>query len=313
MKPVTVFAPASLSNLGPGFDALGLAIAGIGDRITAEPSETPGVRVTFGPGGAGLPTDPALNTAARSAQLVLELSEARVGLHLHIDKGIPIGSGIGGSAASAAAGAWAANAVLGEPFSKRDLIPAVLEGERLASGSLHGDNAIPALLGGLIVVSPEDPTDFRRIELPAMPRIALILPRVSILTRDARAILPESVPFADARAQAAHLAFLLDALRNGDWATAGHHVMRDRLAEPYRATLLPCYAAIRAAAMEAGAAGCAITGSGPAMFALNLEGKSSQSVLEAMVAAARAEGIEAIGYLTSPDPLGARTENAEAA
>jgi homoserine kinase len=304
-RPATVFAPASLSNLGPGFDTLGMALRGIGDRVTATLSDAPGVRVAFARGGEGLPTDPALNTAARAAEEVLRLAGAAHGLDLLIDKGIPVGSGIGGSAASAAAGAWAANAALGLPFAKTDLLGAVLEGERLASGSLHGDNALPALLGGLVMVSPERPDHYRRVDLPPMPPIALVLPHVSILTREARAILPAEVPFATARAQPAHLAFLLDALRAGDWAEAGHHLMQDALAEPYRARLLPCYEAVRRAALEAGAAGCAITGSGPAMFALTHSADAAPRVLDAMLAAAHDAGIDADGWLTGADPDGA--------
>ncbi|MEM0963107.1 MAG: homoserine kinase, partial [Bacteroidota bacterium] len=143
----TAFGPASLSNLGPGFDTLGLCITGPGDRVTATRTETAGVTVS---GPAFLPTDPARNTAGRAAAWVLSSSGAEGGLALTIEKGIPLGSGIGGSSASAVAGAWAANVALGSPFAKADLVEAVLDGESAASGCRHGDNVLPALLGGLV-------------------------------------------------------------------------------------------------------------------------------------------------------------------
>ena len=299
----TAFGPASLSNLGPGFDALGLCVTGLGDRVTASRAGRPGVTVS---GPPDLPTEPDLNTAARAAVWVLRESGLGGGLHLEVEKGIPLGSGVGGSAASAVAGAWAANAVLGSPFARADLVPAVLEGEVAASGSAHGDNVLPALLGGLVLVSPSEPTHYRRIAIPAPLEIAVVIPRVKVLTRQARAVLPSTVPHADASAQAADLAFLLEAFRSGDVLEVGRRTMRDRLAEPYRADLVPVYAAVKGAALEAGAAGCALTGSGPALFAIP-GGADTATVLEAMVAAC---GADAHGWIARVDLEGVRTVDA---
>lgn len=301
---ITVFGPASLSNLGPGFDALGLCITGPGDRIEARATDTPGVTIQS---ASALPTDPEKNTAGRAALEVLRHAHAEIGLELTIHKGIPLGSGIGGSAASAVAGAWAANEVLGRPFTKHQLVGAVLEGEHAASGHYHGDNVLPALFGGLVLVSPSDPTAFRRLDLPDPPEIAVIVPHVEVLTREARAALPATVPHGDASAQAAELAFLLTAFRAGDWESAGRHLMRDRLAEPHRARLVPVYDAIKQAALDAGSWGCALTGSGPAMFALPGASASAQTVLDAMVNASRAGGVDADGWVASIDTEGVRT------
>ena len=270
---------------------------------------TPGVQVVLGEGTveAPIPTDPAKNTAARAASVVLAQAEASQGLVLRIRKGIPLGSGIGGSAASATAGAWAANAALGHPFGKEDLVRAVLEGEALASGgSLHGDNALPSLFGGLVLTSPADPAEFRRIPLPRALPIALVLPRIEILTSEARALLAAEVPFRHAIHNAADLAFMLDAFRSGDWETVGRHMMQDRLVEPLRARLVPCYEAVREAALEAGACGCALTGSGPALFAIAEETHTAEQVVVAMQAACRAAGVEAEGYVTEADQEGVR-------
>lgn len=302
MNRVTVFGPASLSNLGPGFDALGLCLTGLGDTVEAWRTEAAGVTVEAEP---PIPTDPAKNTASRAAAHVLRQAGADGGVGLRIAKGVPLGSGIGGSAASAVAGAWAANEVLGRPFAKAGLVEAVLEGEVAASGSRHGDNVLPALFGGLVLVSPSDPTAYRRLALPPTP-IAVVLPRVEVLTRAAREALPATVAHGDASAQAAELAFLLAALQAGDWEAAGRHLMGDRLAEPHRAPLVPVYEAVRQAALDAGAPGCALTGSGPAMFALPGT-VDPEVVLAAMLAASRAGGVEADGWVAYVDAEGVRT------
>jgi len=268
---MTASAPASLSNLGPGFDALGLAITGAGDRVTATRTDAPGVTVTSitavdGLALPALPTDAARNTAARAAAHVLRVAGAPGGLALAIEKGIPLGSGIGGSAASAVAGAVAADAALGAGLDASALLAAALDGEAAVSGAAHADNVAPSLLGGLVLVDAA--ARWRRIQTPTLPPLAVVLPDVTVLTRDARAVLPPSVARADASAQAAGLAFLLDALRAGDWDEAGGRMMTDRLAEPHRARLVPVYDAVRAAALAAGAAGVCLSGSGPAMVAL---------------------------------------------
>lgn len=300
---ITVFGPASLSNLGPGFDALGLCLAGLGDLVEAWATDAPGIAIEAEP---PIPTDPAKNTAGRAAAHVLHKAGSEVGVALRITKGVPLGSGVGGSAASAVAGAWAANEVLGRPFDKADLVEAVLEGEVVASGSYHGDNVLPALFGGLVLVSPSDPTEYRRIALPEAPPIVVVVPHVEVLTREARAVLPATVRHRDASAQAAELAFLLTALTQGDWDSAGRHLMRDRLAEPHRAPLVPVYEAVRRAALDAGAPGCALTGSGPAMFALPGDA-DPEAVLAAMLDASRAGGVEADGWVAQVDTGGVRT------
>ncbi len=307
-EPITVFGPASLSNLGPGFDALGLCLANVGDYVDAWLTATPGVRVLQGKGAiaADTPADPAKNTAARAASLVLRQADAAQGIVLRIRKGIALGSGIGGSAASAVAGAWAANALLGTPFGKDDLVEAVLAGEAVASGCRHGDNVLPALFGGLVLVSPTDPARYRRLALPRALPLAVVLPGIEILTQQARSLLPAQVPLRDAVGNAADLAFLLDAFRAGDWAAVGRQVMQDRLVEPVRARLVPCYEAIRQAALSAGAHGCALTGSGPAMFAVAETPGEAAQALEAMQNACRHAGLDAGGFTTEAGLEGVR-------
>jgi homoserine kinase len=303
---VHIFGPASLSNLGPGFDALGLCIRGIGDVVEAQFTDRPGVHLEHDPGIVGwvLPADSRKNTAVIAGEGVLKLLNPDRGILFRLRKGIPLGSGIGGSAASAVAGAWAVNVLFGCPLEKEALIEAALDAEDLASGGRHGDNALPALLGGLVLVSSSNPSRYRRIELPSKLPIAIILPDVEVLTKQAREMLPKSVPLRDAVHNASELAFMVDAYRCGDWETVGRCMMQDRLVEPVRAQLVPCYHAVRRAAMDAGAFGCALTGSGPAMFALAPTEKDAARICDAMVEASVTVGIGARGVVTAANEDG---------
>ena len=182
----------------------------------------------------------------------------------------------------------------------------MLEGEAAASGAWHGDNALPSLFGGLVLVSSTDPTRFRRIDLGGDLHLAVILPQVQVLTKAARAMLPSAVALRDAVSNATHLAFLLAALRDGDAAEAGRCLMQDRLVEPVRATLVPCYEPVRRAALDAGAHGVALSGSGPAMVAFCRSALHASRTAEAMREASEGHGISALAFATSPCLDGAR-------
>jgi len=303
-----VAAPASLSNLGPGFDALGLAIEGLGDIVEVWASPEPGVRMVSSESGATwVAPDDRQNTAVVAAESVLRTLGRAEGLILRIRKGVTPGSGLGSSAASAVAGAWAANVACGEPLTKAELVDAVLEGESMASGSRHGDNVLPALFGGLVLVSSSDPHRYKTLSLGAPLHMALIFPDVRVLTREARAMLPAQVPLRDAVSNAAEFAFLLHALQAGDVEAAGRCIMQDRLVEPVRATLVPCYETVRQTALEAGAFGCALSGSGPAMFALCASHTDAERVAKAMRSASEAMGIAARSHAVRADNQGAVT------
>ncbi len=295
------WAPASLSNLGPGFDALGVALEGIGDVVEARPAEGSTVVVRI-EGADGLPVDPERNTAARAAARIAP----GVGLELIVRKGIRPGSGLGSSAASAVAAAWAVARLLGRAGQIGTLLDAALEGEAAVSGARHGDNVIPSLLGGAVLVTPGHPERFRRLDLPARLHFGVVRPDLDILTREARAMLPRQVSLVDAARNAAALAFLVDALRSGDLETVGAEIERDLLVEPVRARLVPPFAAIRAAAREAGAFGCALSGSGPTMFALGGDAGAAARAADAMADACRHGGYGCVSFVTRDDPRGAR-------
>ena len=267
---------------------MGLAIAGLGDIIEGRRTDHRGITIES---DVPLPANAANNTAGRAAEVVLQRAGSSQGLHLIIHKGIPLGSGVGGSASSAAAGAWAANLLLGRPFEKKDLVDAVLEGESVASGGMyHGDNALPALFGGLILTSPVRPADYRHIELARPLNLVVLLPEIRILTADARQALPDQVAFREYVHNASDLAFLLHAFMTGDWKQLAPYLMRDRFVEPARAGNVPPYDAIRSAALDTGAHAVALTGSGPAMFAIARDEAAGQRICEAMLSCHRCAG-----------------------
>jgi homoserine kinase len=305
---VKIWGPASLSNLGPGFDSVGLAITGYGDVLEARLDDESGVRVEAITGDGGtLSLVPEENTVAVAAKTLLDQAGSTKGITFRIHKGIPLGSGIGGSSASAVAGAMAANVLLGNPFPKTELIEAVLTGEVVASGGRHGDNVLPALLGGLVLVSSSDPTRFHKIHLPKPLHIAVIVPQVRVLTKEARAMLHNLVPFRDAIHNASDFAFLSAAFVEGDWESVGKFIMRDRLVEPIRARLVPVYDEVKHAALTEGKAlGCALTGSGPAMFAVCESQEHAEACVAIMQAASIEKGIPAIGKAVQADQEGTR-------
>ena len=263
------------------------------------------------PFSVGITLDPEKNTAGVAAQLVAKELGYNGGLELRIQKGFKPGSGIGSSAASAVGAAYAVGELLSPGIAKEQLIEPVLGGEAMASGARHGDNVLPALFGGLVLVSSSEPANFRKIAIPSDLWLVVILPEVQVLTREARAMLPAQVPMQHAVNQASSLAFMIEAFRAGDWAEVGRRMMEDQLAEPVRATLVPCYTQIKAAAMAAGAFGCALTGSGPAMFAISDKQEQAQSVLLAMQEASLAAGIASAAYLSRVNDAGVQCAKSE--
>ena len=274
-QSVTVFAPATVANVGSAFDVLGFALETPGDTITAARSDTPGVtvRAITGDGGA-LPTDSKLNTAAVSAQALLNsliardsATYGRIGISLTIDKGLPIGSGLGSSSASTVGGVLATNELLGAPLTREELVPFTLEGERVACGAAHADNAAPCLLGGFILIRSYSPLDMIPLPCPTPLSVAVVAPHLELRTADARKILKRSVPLEAAVTQWGNVAALVAGIYRNDPALIGRS-LADTIIEPERGQLIPGYAQVKSAAQEAGALGCSISGSGPAIFAL---------------------------------------------
>ena len=304
MAGLTVFAPGSASNLGPGFDCLGVAVAGRGDRVTVARSATPGVRV-LSVSDPRIPTDASRNTAAIAASAVLRrLDEAsRPGLELRIEKGLPLAGGMGGSAASAVAGAVAADAILEARLGTDALLAAALEAEAVVAGR-HADNVAPSLLGGAVLVLGLDPPQVARVQVHPGLALVLVTPAYGVETAAARAVLPREVSRGDAVLQAASLGSLVLGLERGD-ASLIRGALFDRIAEPPRRHLYPGYAEARAAALAAGALGVAVSGAGPTVLAV-AEAAVAEAVARALEEGYRGLGIEAVALPTSVDPQGAR-------
>jgi homoserine kinase len=304
----TAFAPASTSNLAVGFDILGHPLGFTGDRVTVTRRDAPGVAMGAVTGVAGpLPGDAAANTAGTAVMRLLADHAPELGVEVAIEKGIPLGSGIGGSAASAVAAVVAANALLPRPLPKAELVPYALAGEVVASGAAHGDNVAPSLYGGLVLVRSADPPDVVPLPAPPSLRCVLVLPRLRLDTRDARAVLPACVPLGDFIHQSANLAGVIAGCFTGDLALVARS-LRDEVVEPHRAALIPGFSAVQAAAMQAGALGCSISGGGPSLFAWCDGDAAAERVRRAMVDAFTAAGVAAEGWVSPVDGPGARVE-----
>ena len=265
---VEAYAPASVANLGVGFDILGMALEGMGDRAIVEFQDSPEIVITDIEGDGGLlPRDSSLNVASVSARALLDQAGETRGLKMRLIKGLPLASGLGSSAASAVVAAVALNKLLGEPFARRDLLPFCLEGEALVSG-YHADNAAPSLLGGIILVAGITVDAMRPLPIPHHLHLALVTADVQVPTNGARAILPKSISLKSLIHQTGAVAQLVDALHRGDIEAMGAAIEKDQVVEPARAFLMPMLAEVRAAAKRAGAIAVFIGGAGPTLCAI---------------------------------------------
>jgi homoserine kinase len=308
---VRAFAPASIGNLGPGLDVLGCAVTGAGDTVTAEWCDADGI-VIRDPGHPELPTDPALHSSAIAAAQVLRRAlgggtkPPASGIALAVKKELPLSAGQGGSAASAVAGAVAANALCGAPLSTDALLDACLIAESTVAGR-HLDNLAPSLLGGICLVRSMDPIDVVRLPVPTSLFIVLAHPAQRLRTADARAVLPAAVDRATALHQAAQVGAIVAALASGDLALLGRAI-DDRIAEPARAPLIPGFREAKAAALAAGALGASISGAGPTSFALAGDRACAEAVAVAMEGAFAAQAISSSVRVCEVDRVGARVE-----
>lgn len=288
-------APASIGNVGVGFDILGQAFGAAHDEVTAMREDQPGVRLGEVSGlFTSLPQEPEKNSALAAAAAVLEAAGNPFGVRLSIRKGIPMSAGMGGSAASAVAGAAATNALLDEPFAMDRLLPFALEGERVASDPPHWDNVMASLYGGLVLAACESPPMIRR--LPAPPDVVAVLvhPSAKVETRKARALLADQVPMKLAVEHSRRVAAFVAGCATGDLELVRAGLV-DLLVEPQRLPLLPVLPAVKAGAMAAGALGCSFSGSGPSVFAW-ARTADADAVERAMVEAFVTAGMQATPY-----------------
>ena len=306
-RAVRVFAPASISNLGCGFDIFGVALEGPGDEVIVRAAAGTGiVSLSVSGDGGRVPTDPARNAAALAVRGVLERLESAAGIAIEVRKGIPLASGLGGSAASAVAGAVAADALLGCDLDPIALLECAMIGESKGSGANHADNAAPSLVGGFVLVLPGRPTRMVQLPTPDDMIVAVAHPAMEVETLRARMILDDTVPLEAGIQQWGNTAGLVAGLFTEDWDLIARCV-RDAVAEPVRATLVPGFKRVKASALEAGAVAAGLSGSGPSVFALCRGRRAAQSAVAAMAKAFRVEaGVESDTVISTAKATGAR-------
>jgi homoserine kinase len=292
---IEAFAPASVGNVGVGFDILGHSVAGIGDRARVRRIDPPEVRIAALRGLAlDLPVDAARNTAGAALLAMRDALGLPHGFELILEKGLPLGSGMGGSAASCVAALVAANELLGIPLAREALYPFALAGEAIASGGRHGDNVGPMLLGGLVLASQDR---LVRIDVPAAWHCVLVHPEAVLETRRAREALAGAYALGDFVAQSANLGLVLAGCFRGD-ASLVRAGMRDLLVEPRRAPLIAGFREVQDAALKAGAMGSSISGAGPSVFAWFEDRSSAESAVPAMQGGFAAAGFDSQAYVS---------------
>lgn len=297
---VKVSAPATIANLGPGFDVFGLALAKPVDIIEAGKSKKSGIAVVGirGVHAKGISVEAEKNTAAIAAAEVLKILGLTEGVELKIEKGIKPGGGIGSSGASAAAGAAAVNELFDGGLSSEQLIEAAACAEEKIAGSVHYDNVTPAVVGGFTIVTSTNPLEFFKLDPPPM-KIVVAQPAVELPTMLGRGLLPQEVPLRNAVANVGRASTMVAALKAGDLRTFGK-CMVDSIAEPVRIPLVPGFVDVKRAALEAGAAGAAMAGAGPSVFAILEPEGDGKRVASAMTKAFERAGLKCEIIITSP-------------
>jgi homoserine kinase len=294
-----------VANLGPGFDVIGLAIDGIGDTVTVSRSTTPGVHLTAIHGDGGLlPLDPTLNTAAIAASETIKAAGAALGITLKLHKGLALCSGLGSSAASAVAAAYATNLLLGSPLRKHDLIGPCMEAEAVVAGR-HADNVAPALLGGLVLIRSTNPLDIVRLPIPEGLTVVVVRPEMALPTKKARAALPTHIELSTMVAATAQIAGLVSACYSGDLSLLSR-CLADPVVTPARIGLIPGGQNALDAALDAGALGASISGAGPSLFALCRSVRSAKATAQAMTSAFLDAGLPATSHISPANCPGVR-------
>lgn len=305
MRSATAFAPATVANVAVGFDILGFAIESVGDVVTVSTTDRASVRIkeilndTGTPGLLDISLDPERNSAtAGLIKLCADLG-LNFGFDVTINKGIALGSGMGGSAASAVGGMVAANSLLERPLSEQALLEYALIGEQAASGAAHADNIAPCLCGRMTLVLSVDPLRYVSLPVPATILTVLVHPRLRIDTHSARSVLEPSVPLATHVRQSANLGGFIAGCFRDDLEMI-RQSFSDLVIEPQRASLIPGFADVKAAAMDCGAIGASISGSGPSVFAWVTSAESAVQVQDAMVQAFRSHASIEVDSWISP-------------
>lgn len=280
MKEIKIFSPASIANLSCGFDILGVCLDKIGDEITVRKTDKKGITIKKVL-GESLSTDISVNVAGVSAMALLNETEVDCGFEIEINKGIKPGSGIGSSAASSAGSVFAINKLIGEPYTKKELIKFAMQGELAASDSKHADNVAAVLLGGFTFVRNSEENDYFKLNTPIEIAFTVIHPKIELKTKDSRAVVKNQVPIQKMIEQSANLGAFISGLYTENYDLISRSI-KDVIIEPLRSILIPKFDEIKYESIKAGALGCGISGSGPSIFAMSKGIPTANCVGEAM-------------------------------
>ena len=282
MNEIKIFCPATIANISCGFDVLGLCLEATGDEMIIRKSDSKGIRITKIV-GANLPLETTKNVAGVAGLALLEAINYEFGFDIEIYKNIKAGSGIGSSAASAAGAVFGINELVGKPFTRKELVAFAMKGEAIASGSEHADNVAPAILGGITLVRSTIPLDIIKIESPSELYATVIHPQIELKTSEMRAVLQPMIPLKSAIVQWGNLGGLIAGFYTSDYELIGRS-LHDEIVEPLRGSFIPKFDVIKKVALENGALGSGISGSGPSIFALSKGIETANRIAKAMSA-----------------------------
>jgi homoserine kinase len=304
IESIKVFAPASVSNVGPGFDILGFALNEPGDEIILRKSSDGKVKIDSITGDDGkLPYDVEKNTASVAIKSLMDKYQITDGVSIEVNKKMGLGSGLGSSAASAVGAVFAFNELFELKLSREDLLPHALAGEFVASKAIHADNVAPSLYGGFILIRGYDPIDIIKINSPKDLFCTVIYPDIEIKTSEAREILPKEVSLKNVISQTGNVSALIYGLATSDYSLISRS-LKDVIIEPVRSKLITGYDEIKIAAIEAGAIGCGISGSGPSMFALSNSEEVANKIAFETKRVVTELGLKSVTYVSQVNQVG---------
>ncbi len=280
MNEIKIFCPATIANISCGFDVLGLCLETVGDEMIIRKSDVKGIKITKIV-GEDLPLETSKNVAGVAALALLDAIDYKFGFEIEIHKNIKPGSGIGSSAASAAGAVFGINELIGKPFTRKELVEFAMKGEAIASGSEHADNVAPAILGGITLVRSSAPLDIIKIESPSELYATVIHPQIELKTSEMRAVLQPMIPLKSAILQWGNLGGLIAGFYTSDYELIGRS-LHDEIVEPLRGPFIPKFDVIKKTALENGALGSGISGSGPSIFALSKGIETANRIAKAM-------------------------------
>lgn len=305
LKTITAFAPATVANVSCGFDVFGFAVETPGDEVVLTLTKNSGVFIKRIEGDGGrLPMETDKNTAGVAVLAFLKAIESNQGVEIILKKNLPLGSGMGSSAASSVAALVGINHLLGEPYSRKELLPFAMEAERIACGSAHADNVAPSLLGGFVLIRGYDPLDVVNIPTPDNLYCTLVHPHLELKTQDSRQVLRLNITLKDAVIQWGNIAGLVAGLMKPDYDLIGRS-LKDVVAEPVRSMLIPGFYTIKEKAVQNGAMGCGISGSGPTIFALCTKFETGKRVGKVIQEEFQKFGLNSEVFVSKINPRGA--------